>query len=397
MVMRRVQAGTIQQRKREALQEFYKKQADDIEAYKKSRDSSTQAEIYREHGDPDFRVGKWSQPRLKDVLPQREEKENVDRYPRYEGGVQGISSRSDDLPDFKGPRPEGYWGKDKSWSQLSDHQKAAAMALLEAGLDKNGRPDIVAAKNALGAMINRADKEGQELGRHVSGKIYQPTIEPDQYARLQHLTRLPAFRDLTDIAEQRATGQVEDWVGGATHFLAHPKEMLALEAKDPAKYKNWGPRGKNWTGYDEATGRYKNEVLSDSSHVFLAPEGKHSAFAGQPSAFDYGTTAELSQPDRLQVPFPEEQPSPAPAPQVPELPKLSEFLAQQQRQMPQAQPNDLMDIQSKPISLPGLGDELPGQDDRAFAILPSQQRRRPGGGAPTLPVPRRPPGFLPEF
>lgn len=395
MVMRRVNPGTIQRSQstpRQNLEKLYEDQQRDIDIAKRNR----RGEIgpYGPSGLSPSRendAGKFAQPKLKDVLPRSEsEREDIKRQNFPRGQKEDISSRSDNLPDFRGPRPEGYWGKDASWSQLSDYQKAAAIALLEAD-SKGGKVDIVAAKNALGAMINRADKEGQELGKHVSGKIYQPTIEPEQYARLQHITRLPAFRDLTDIAEQRATGQIDDWVGGATHFLAKPQVMLDLESKDPAKYKSW----RKWTGFDESTGRYKNEVLADSSHVFLAPEGKHSAFTRGPSAFDYGTTAELSRPDQLQVPFPEEQPSPVAPNKVPELPKLSDFLAKPG--VPKAQPNDLMDFQSKPITLAGLGGELPDQDDKAFAILPSQQRRLPGGGAPTLPVPRRPPGFAREF
>lgn len=160
---------------------------------------------------------------------------------------------------------------DPRWQQLSPSQKATAMALMEAD-----RMDPAAAQNALGAMINRASKSGQDLGTHVSQKIYQPTIEPNQQARLQRIMQSPEFQRLTGWADRRQQGLEPDPVQGATHFLAPPKTMLALEAREPGKYKNWGPRGANWTGYDEATGAYKNTMLTDASHHFVAPEGAHS-------------------------------------------------------------------------------------------------------------------------
>lgn len=164
-----------------------------------------------------------------------------------------------------------WTASDPRWQQLTPYQRAAAMALMEA----DGRnPEH--ARNAAGAMINRATKGGQDLGEHVSQRIYQPTIEPSQQGRLPSILSSPAYQDLTGWVERRAKGQEADPVSGATHFLAKPQVMLGLEAREPSKYKNWGPRGANWTGYDETTGQYKNQTMVDGSHAFLAPEGAYS-------------------------------------------------------------------------------------------------------------------------
>lgn len=173
----------------------------------------------------------------------------------------------------------GSWTKDPEWLKLGAEERAAAMALMEADT-KNGKIDIGSAKNALGAMINRADKEGKDLGEHVSGKIYQPTIESSQHARLPKIIGSPEHQELVALAKSRRAGETGDWVNGATHFLAPEKTMLALEAREPSKYKNWGPRGANWTGYDPETGEYRGVVMRDGSHAFLAPEGAHSAQFG---------------------------------------------------------------------------------------------------------------------
>ena len=158
-----------------------------------------------------------------------------------------------------------YWGStDKLFLSLSGPQRAAAMALLEA--DARNPND---AKNALGAMINRAEAEGEPLGQSVSKSMYQPTIEDSQRARLASIVQSPEFAQLSALAESRARGQTPDWVSGADHFVAPPEVMLGLEAKAPDKYLNWGPRGANWTGYDPETGAYKNKVLEDGSHHFL--------------------------------------------------------------------------------------------------------------------------------
>ncbi len=175
-------------------------------------------------------------------------------------------------------RATGWTAKDPTWAKLSPFQKAAAMSLMEAD-----RMDPVSAKNALGAMINRAAKTGEDLGAHVSQKIYQPTIEPAQQARLGRILNSPQFQQLTTWAEARAQGLEPDPVNGATHFLASEATMLALEKSDPGKYKNWGPRGANWTGFDETKGEYKGVITRDKSHAFLAPEG---AYGGAGPAYD---------------------------------------------------------------------------------------------------------------
>jgi hypothetical protein len=141
------------------------------------------------------------------------------------------------------------------------------MALLEAD---GMRVDD--ARNALGAMINRSAKTGQDLGKHVSGRIYQPTIEENQRQRLSSVLRSKQFGELRDWAKQRASGAVPDPVNGATHFLAPERSMLSLEAKDPRKYRSW----RSWTNYDPQQGAYRGVITRDNSHAFLAPEGAYS-------------------------------------------------------------------------------------------------------------------------
>lgn len=167
---------------------------------------------------------------------------------------------------------------DPRWNALNPYERAAAMAIMEA--DKRNPTD---ARNAAGAMVNRASKSGEDLYTHVGKRIYQPSIEPAQQARLPSILKSPQHQELTKWVERRWNGQEEDPVNGATHFLAPPQTMLNLEAKNPRKYRNWGPNGANWTGYDPGTGQYKGTVLADQSHHFLAPEGAHSR-PGKPQA-----------------------------------------------------------------------------------------------------------------
>lgn len=146
------------------------------------------------------------------------------------------------------------------------------MALMER--EGNNTDD---AMHIVGAMVNRARKAGVDLGEHVGEKIYQPSFEPSQEARIDRLLKSPDFATLSQFADDRWNGRVPDNVSGATHYLAPERTMLALEAREPAKYKNWGPRGANWTGYDPQTGSYRGVVLRDRSHAFLAPDGAYSA------------------------------------------------------------------------------------------------------------------------
>lgn len=181
------------------------------------------------------------------------------------------------------------WTQQQIWQQLNPYQRAAAMAIMEA----DGR-DPVAARNVLGAIINRSERTGDPLGDHVSKPIYQPTIELSQFARLPSILKSDQFREMTALAERRAKGQEGDWVNGATHFLAPERTMLALQRREPDKYHNWGPfrnsrgvPGSNWTGYDPEKGEYRGVIFRDNSHAFLAPDGPHSArqtdpFAGKP-------------------------------------------------------------------------------------------------------------------
>lgn len=166
-----------------------------------------------------------------------------------------------------------WTSSDPRWKALSPSQRAAAMALMEAdGMDP------VSAKNALGAMLNRAAKTGEPLGDHVSKPIYQPTIEPGQQARLDRILASKEFPELTSWADRRQQGLEEDPVQGATHFLAPEKTMLSLEAGNPRKYHSW----RQWTGFDPETQSYKGTILRDGSHAFLAPEGAYSIPAGDP-------------------------------------------------------------------------------------------------------------------
>ncbi len=209
------------------------------------------------------RVPEFSRP----IVP-KEEQEQLEPA----ATVQNVSAER----EFNTYKGSGYWGDDPSWQKLSNYEKAAAMALMEADV-VDGRPDVGSARNVLGAMINRADRDGVDLGVHVSTRIYQPTIEPVQYSRLAKITKLPEFQALRNLAQQRDEGLVDDWVGGATHFLAHEPVMERLQAAEPGKYRSWV----DWTGYKGNNGQYANPdgspVFRDRSHAFLAPEGRHSA------------------------------------------------------------------------------------------------------------------------
>ena len=171
------------------------------------------------------------------------------------------------------------WESNPTWQALTGPQRAAAMALLEAG---QGRSYLGDAKNVLGSIINRAEREKTDLGQHVSQpKIYQPLIEPGQEARLGRVLSSPEFQAMTSLAEQRSAGNIKDWVNGATHFLAKPDAMLELSEANPGKYKSWRLPG-SWTGYDPETNTYKNQVFADNSHSFIIPPEYRSGKAVTP-------------------------------------------------------------------------------------------------------------------
>lgn len=157
---------------------------------------------------------------------------------------------------------ETWTTSDPLWLGMNQYQRAAAMALLEAG------KSLPAAKNVLGAMINRATASGADLGEQVGRKIYQPSIEPMQQRRLRDVVRSPLFQELTRTAENFWTGR-EEIPHRATHFLVPENVMSKLEAKNPKKYKTW----RTWTGYDDKTQQYTNNVqFRDDRHVFLSPD-----------------------------------------------------------------------------------------------------------------------------
>lgn len=195
------------------------------------------------------------------------------RAAQEEPGLSPGSAGSDltgVLTSGKAKAPAAGWAKsNETWASLNPFEKAAAMSLMEAdGKDPND------ARNALNAMINRAAKNGEDLGAHVSQKIYQPTIEQSQESRLESIVKSPQFRDMAAYAQARAAGKEADTVNGATHFLAHEQTMERLTDREPGKYRSWP----GWSGYDRGGGKYTNpdgsEVVRDKSHAFLAPEGR---------------------------------------------------------------------------------------------------------------------------
>lgn len=255
------------------------------------------------------------------------------------------------------------------------------MALMEA--DRRNPGD---ARDAAGAMINRAAKDRSDLGEHVSGAIYQPTIEPAQQARLASILQSPEYADLSGWAERRAAGKEPDPVNGATHFLAPEATMLALERQNPGKYKNWGPRGANWTGYDPATGSYPNVLLRDGSHAFLAPDGSYSA-PSQPQQANVAQNGAISggqPPPTPQGSVPAPQPSalaaqPAVAPDTSSI--VAQLFGSGQPETPQPQ-GPVASVLSG-LSVPDTPQQAPKQDQQASALQPiplpelPQSMRRP--------------------
>jgi hypothetical protein len=89
---------------------------------------------------------------------------------------------------------------------------------------------------------------------------------------MDRLLNSPEFPQLVEWAKRRIAGEEPDPVNGATHFLVHEKTMLALEARNPRKYRSW----RKWTKFDPKTGQYGNVMLRDETHAFNAPDGKFS-------------------------------------------------------------------------------------------------------------------------
>lgn len=284
-----------------------------------------------------------------------------------------------------------WTSSDPRWAALSPYQKAAAMALLEA--DAANPAD---ARNALGAMINRAQREKQDLGEHVGRAIYQPAIEPTQQARLDRVLKNPEFANLSAWAERRAQGQEDDPVNGATHFLAPEKTMLALEAREPQKYRSW----RQWTNFDPESNAYRGVILRDGSHAFLAPDGKPVQIAAKPDyegAIDPPSSGMPSAVAAAPSPAPvATAAAPAAEPDNPFMPKAADVSAAQgiaKAVMGFGQPAKLYDVAplvAQPLGGPGqlaagmamadasgLARGLPGRPaaDRAVALA------RADGGA----------------
>lgn len=157
---------------------------------------------------------------------------------------------------------------DQRWRNLDDYGRAAVMSLMEA--DGMRLPDAI---NAAGAMVNRSQKLGEPLGKHVSRSIYQPTIERSQQKRLGQILNSPKYEQMRSWVQDRVAGKIPDPVQGATHFLAPERTMLALERGNPSKYRSW----RKWTNFDPSTNSYRGTIMRDGSHAFLAPEGAFSA------------------------------------------------------------------------------------------------------------------------
>jgi|WetSurMetagenome_2_1015567.scaffolds.fasta_scaffold00224_39 hypothetical protein len=168
---------------------------------------------------------------------------------------------------------------DPRWKALTPDRKAAAMALLEVGED-----NPVDAIHVTGAMVNRAAKEKKDLGAHVGSRMYQPTFDARAKARFDEVLASPHMEIVSDWVRRRQSGEYGDPVNGATHFLMSPKDMLEQERKNPSLYKDWGPRGSNWTGYDPQANpdMYGYEVFADKSHRFLTPKEHGGTLAQDP-------------------------------------------------------------------------------------------------------------------
>jgi hypothetical protein len=182
-------------------------------------------------------------------------------------GAPTVSKAVTASVDNSTPKSGSWTSTNETWKGLDPHQKAAAMALMEAGPTRTKE-----ATNVLASMVNRAGKRKQDLGVMVSSPDYQPTFERSQEQRLGSILKSPAHAALTGWVKRYSEGHEDDPTGGATHFIAHLPQMEALEASNPGLYRSW----RGWSKPNKATGEYSNLTSKDSVHSFLAPEGKHS-------------------------------------------------------------------------------------------------------------------------
>lgn len=163
------------------------------------------------------------------------------------------------------------WRSSAVWRNLTPSQRLALMGLLE----RDGN-DYESGINTIHANINRARSLDWDTDRVLNYKgarnrygWFQPLDEPGQRARVESLLNHPDFALYDAEAQAVLNGFAPDRVAGATHYLAKPGTMLALEAREPQKYKSW----RSWTGFDPGTGQYRNQTVADRSHAFLAPQG----------------------------------------------------------------------------------------------------------------------------
>lgn len=267
------------------------------------------------------------------------------------------------------------WRNDGVWRNLTPSQRLALMGLLE----RDGG-DYASGINTIHANINRAraldwdtDRVLNFKGRGRDGTPnrygwFQPLDEPGQRARADALLKHPDFALYDAEAQAAINGFVPDRVGGATHYLSKPGTMLALEAREPGKYKSW----RSWTGFDPATREYRNQTAVDRSHAFLAPEGLAPEGVGKlPELSLIAPDGSNGDPERMMYtsangflppPARRPEPSPAMAAPAPAAPKAPAWEA------PYA-------VASEPRAKPAEG---PGKKLNAFDGPDFQQSKGPG-------------------
>lgn len=154
------------------------------------------------------------------------------------------------------------------------------------GMMERDGDDFDAGLNTMHANANRAKKLGWDTdsvlnfkGKGAGYGWFQPLDEPRQLARVKSLIQHPHFSRYVSEAEKLVRGEAEDRVGGATHYLSHPRKMVELSGgvyrapdgtvrTNSRKYSSWP----TWTGYDPDTGQYRNQTFADKSHAFLDPD-----------------------------------------------------------------------------------------------------------------------------